>query len=184
MTDTTYPVGATVAEAEHRAHLRRAVVASTVGTTIEWYDFLIYSTMTGLVFGHSLLCRVRPADRYAEGLRRFLYRLCRAPDRRRDLRPLRRPHRPQGHLDRNPADDRDCDRCGRAGSRLRDDRHLGRGHPDPFAPDPGDWRRRRVGRLGPAGDGMGARPTRTVGSSPPGRNSARPPDCSWPIWRC
>jgi MFS family permease len=36
---------------EHRAHLRRAVVASTVGTTIEWYDFLIYSTMTGLVFG-------------------------------------------------------------------------------------------------------------------------------------
>src|SRR6185369_9918235 len=51
MTDTTFPVGATVAEAEHRAHLRRAVVASTVGTTIEWYDFLIYSTMTGLVFG-------------------------------------------------------------------------------------------------------------------------------------
>ena len=36
---------------EHSAHLRRAVIASTVGTTIEWYDFLIYSTMTGLVFG-------------------------------------------------------------------------------------------------------------------------------------
>jgi MFS family permease len=31
--------------------LRRAVIASTVGTTIEWYDFLIYSTVTGLVFG-------------------------------------------------------------------------------------------------------------------------------------
>src|ERR1700760_131081 len=41
-----------LSEAEHGAHLRRAVVASTVGTTIEWYDFLIYSTMTGLVFGH------------------------------------------------------------------------------------------------------------------------------------
>ncbi len=40
-----------ISEAEHRAQLRRAVVASTVGTTIEWYDFLIYSTMTGLVFG-------------------------------------------------------------------------------------------------------------------------------------
>src|ERR1700744_6748394 len=40
-----------LSESEHRAHLRRAVVASTVGTTIEWYDFLIYSTMTGLVFG-------------------------------------------------------------------------------------------------------------------------------------
>ena len=48
MTDTT--VG-TLSTTEHRAHLRRAVIASTVGTTIEWYDFLIYSTMTGLVFG-------------------------------------------------------------------------------------------------------------------------------------
>src|SRR5438067_5788623 len=38
-------------ESEHARHLRRAVIASTVGTTIEWYDFLIYSTMTGLVFG-------------------------------------------------------------------------------------------------------------------------------------
>ncbi|MBV9861082.1 MAG: MHS family MFS transporter [Alphaproteobacteria bacterium] len=44
-------VVASLSEAEHRAHLRRAVIASTVGTTIEWYDFLIYSTMTGLVFG-------------------------------------------------------------------------------------------------------------------------------------
>jgi len=38
-------------DAEHRAHLRRAVIASTVGTTIEWYDFLMYSIVTGLVFG-------------------------------------------------------------------------------------------------------------------------------------
>ncbi len=38
-------------EAEHRVQLRRAVIASTVGTTIEWYDFLLYSTVTGLVFG-------------------------------------------------------------------------------------------------------------------------------------
>jgi MFS family permease len=35
---------------EHSAQLRRAVIASTVGTTIEWYDFFIYSTVTGLVF--------------------------------------------------------------------------------------------------------------------------------------
>jgi hypothetical protein len=26
----------------------RAMIASTVGTTIEWYDFLLYSTATGL----------------------------------------------------------------------------------------------------------------------------------------
>jgi MFS family permease len=35
----------------HRTQLRRATIASTVGTTIEWYDFLIYSIATGLVFG-------------------------------------------------------------------------------------------------------------------------------------
>ena len=40
-----------MSESEHQACLRRAVIASTVGTTIEWYDFLIYSTVTGLVFG-------------------------------------------------------------------------------------------------------------------------------------
>src|SRR5882757_5878376 len=36
---------------EHRRHLRRALVASTVGTTIEWYDFLLYGTVSALVFG-------------------------------------------------------------------------------------------------------------------------------------
>src|SRR5216684_2057689 len=35
---------------EHRVQLRRAVIASTIGTTIEWYDFFVYSTVTGLVF--------------------------------------------------------------------------------------------------------------------------------------
>jgi len=38
-------------ESNHRIQLRRAVIASTVGTTIEWYDFLLYSVVTGLVFG-------------------------------------------------------------------------------------------------------------------------------------
>ena len=28
-------------ESFHRAQLRRAIIASTVGTTIEWYDFLL-----------------------------------------------------------------------------------------------------------------------------------------------
>ena len=39
-----------VSDSEHSAQLRRAVIASTVGTTIEWYDFFLYSTVTGLVF--------------------------------------------------------------------------------------------------------------------------------------
>src|SRR5216683_1208375 len=35
---------------EHRRQLRRAVIASTVGTTIEWYDFLLYGQMAAIVF--------------------------------------------------------------------------------------------------------------------------------------
>ena len=49
MTVTTMALGS-MSEVDHRSALRRAVIASTVGTTIEWYDFLIYSTVTGLVF--------------------------------------------------------------------------------------------------------------------------------------
>jgi MFS family permease len=33
-----------------RSNLFRAVIASTIGTSIEWYDFFLYSTVTGLVF--------------------------------------------------------------------------------------------------------------------------------------
>src|SRR5579871_5349654 len=35
---------------DHRRQLRRAILAGTVGTAIEWYDFFLYGTMTGLVF--------------------------------------------------------------------------------------------------------------------------------------
>src|SRR6516164_613015 len=40
-----------LSEREHSVHLRRAVIASTVGTTIEWYDFLLYGQVAALVFG-------------------------------------------------------------------------------------------------------------------------------------
>ncbi len=39
-----------LSDSDHRRQLRRAVIASTIGTTIEWYDFLLYSIVTGLVF--------------------------------------------------------------------------------------------------------------------------------------
>jgi hypothetical protein len=39
-----------LSDINHRRQLRRAVIASTIGTTIEWYDFLLYSIVTGLVF--------------------------------------------------------------------------------------------------------------------------------------
>src|SRR5215472_12227507 len=37
--------------ADHSRQLRKAVIAATVGTTIEWYDFFLYGTAAGLVFG-------------------------------------------------------------------------------------------------------------------------------------
>ena len=50
MTAATY--GTTpMSEADHSAQLRKAVIASTIGTTIEWYDFFLYGTAAGLVFG-------------------------------------------------------------------------------------------------------------------------------------
>src|ERR1700689_229699 len=41
---------APLTSSEHQVQLRRAVIASTIGTAIEWYDFFLYSTVTGLVF--------------------------------------------------------------------------------------------------------------------------------------
>src|SRR5690348_4873612 len=50
MAATYSAAAAPLSEAEHRKQLRRAVVAATIGTTIEWYDFFLYSIVTGLVF--------------------------------------------------------------------------------------------------------------------------------------
>src|SRR5882757_8329435 len=43
-------VSSALSDQEHQVQLRRAVIASTVGTAIEWYDFFLYSVVTGLVF--------------------------------------------------------------------------------------------------------------------------------------
>jgi MFS family permease len=40
-----------LSDADHSRELRKAVIAATVGTTIEWYDFFLYGTAAGLVFG-------------------------------------------------------------------------------------------------------------------------------------
>ena len=78
MVATTIALGPSpMSEVEHQSALRRAVIASTVGTTIEWYDFLLYGTVTGLVFGKLFFPEVRPAGRRAAGVRRVLHRLCR-----------------------------------------------------------------------------------------------------------
>jgi len=49
-----------LSEHEHRIQLRRAVFASTVGTAIEWYDFFLYSSVTGLVFAQLYFPKSNP----------------------------------------------------------------------------------------------------------------------------
>ena len=39
-----------LSEADRRSQLGRAMLAGTVGAAIEWYDFFLYSVVTGLVF--------------------------------------------------------------------------------------------------------------------------------------
>ena len=50
----------TIDRSEHRRQLRRAVLAGTIGTAIEWYDFFLYSTVTGLVFARLYFPRADP----------------------------------------------------------------------------------------------------------------------------
>jgi MFS family permease len=49
-----------VPDQDHRPNLVRAVIASTVGTAIEWYDFFLYSTVTGLVFAKEFFPKSEP----------------------------------------------------------------------------------------------------------------------------
>ena len=59
---------AALSETERRQQLRRAVLASTIGTAIEWYDFFLYSTVTGLVFARLYFPR---ADHFVGTLEAF-----------------------------------------------------------------------------------------------------------------
>src|SRR5215475_1882539 len=54
------PVKSSDSEREDRRNLLRAVVASTIGTSIEWYDFFLYSTVTGLVFAKEFFPKSDP----------------------------------------------------------------------------------------------------------------------------
>ena len=72
-----------------RTQRLRAIVASTVGTTIEWYDFFLYGTASALVFPKVFF----PGDSAYAGdpavVRHLVRRVRRPADRRHDLRPLR-----------------------------------------------------------------------------------------------
>src|SRR5271155_2390447 len=45
MTTAEITAASGLSDDEHRRQLRRAPIASTVGTTIEWYDFLLFGPL-------------------------------------------------------------------------------------------------------------------------------------------
>jgi metabolite-proton symporter len=55
-------------DARDRRLLLRAILASTIGTAIEWYDFFLYSTVTGLVFARLYFPQ---ADRFVGTIEAF-----------------------------------------------------------------------------------------------------------------
>ena len=58
-----------VGTAEHARQVRKAALASTVGTTIEWYDYFLYGTAAALVFPAA--CSSRTPRHYVGTLESF-----------------------------------------------------------------------------------------------------------------
>ena len=164
-------------EAEHSAQLRKAVIASTVGTAIEWYDFFLYGTAAGLVFGKLYFPHESALAGTLAAFGTYFIGFVGRPIGAAIF----------GHYG---------DRIGRKATLIATllcmglatfaiafvptyefDRHLGRGALDRAAGDPGHRRRRRMGRLGAAGYGMvaharSARPGRLLAAI---RRSLRAP---------
>ena len=79
----------TLSESDHSAQLRKAVIASTIGTAIEWYDFFLYGTAAGLIFGKLFFPNEDVLTATLAVLWHLFHRLRRATGRRRDIRSLR-----------------------------------------------------------------------------------------------
>ena len=141
---------------EHRGQLRRAVIASTVGTTIEWYDFLLYGTVTGLVFGKLFFPESDPLSAMLQAFGIFFIGFVARPigaaifghygDRIGRKATLIATLLMTGVATFAVGLRADLRQIGIWGARAADGAAL----------DPGHRRRRRMGRLGAAGDGMGA----------------------------
>ena len=118
-----------LSDAQHSVQLRRAVVASTVGTIIEAYDFLLYVQVAPLVFAKlyfpssdPLVGTLQAFGIYAVG---FVSRPVGAALFGHYGDRIGR----KGDPDRDPPLDRPVDLRGRLRPGLRLDRHLGRGDP-------------------------------------------------------
>jgi MFS family permease len=175
--------GRSFSEADHRAHLRRAMIASTVGTTIEWYDFLLYGQVTALVFGKLFFPKSDPLVGVLEAFAVFFIGFVGRPIGAAIF----------GHWG---------DRIGRKATLIATLLVTGFATVAvglvPTYESIGIWGAvlltviRLIQGIGVGGEGAarscwrwnGLEPISIVASSPPGHNSEHRPGSSWPIWRC
>ena len=125
--------------------------ASAIGTTIEWYDFFLYNTMTALVLNKLFFPNVGHPDFDASGLCHVLRRLFVAADRRCHFRSLRRPRRAQDRAHSDGPDHGHRDLPDRTIANLRHGRRVGADHASGTPHIPGHRHRRRMGRRGADG---------------------------------
>ena len=71
MSDT----GAALPIAKAPSSIRRVIVASLMGTSLEWYNFFIYGTAAALVFNKLFFPTFDPLDRYPARLHHLCRRL-------------------------------------------------------------------------------------------------------------
>src|SRR5215469_1685078 len=151
-----------LSEVEHNRQLRRAVVASTVGTIIEAYDFLLYVLVAPLVFAKLYFPESDPLVGTLQAFGIYAVGFVARPVGAALFGHWGDRDRAQDDLDCNLAADGPVDLRRRLRPGLRRDRHLGRYHPDrrPFCS--GSRHRRRMGRGYPDVNGMGEnrRPSR------------------------
>src|ERR1700745_2082986 len=87
---------------ERKGGMTSVVFAGSIGTIIEWYDFLIYGTYCGAGLQHPVLSHHRSAQRNIGVACDLFGRLRRTPDRRGGLWPLLRLQRPPRSADDYP----------------------------------------------------------------------------------
>ena len=99
-----------------------APVASTIGTAIEWYDFFLYSTVTGLVFAQRFFPESDPLVGTLQALGIYAVGFVARPI---GAGHFRRSHRTQGYADSRADVDGDRDLPRGAGPDLRKHWYLG-----------------------------------------------------------
>ena len=77
--------------------MRRVLFSSFLGSAVEFYDFLLYGTAAALVFGQLFFSDLTPVVATIASFATLAVGYIVRPLGGVDLRPLRRPDRPQIH---------------------------------------------------------------------------------------